>query len=191
MTTERCAPASELPNAGELWQRLDAPLRAFVFRRVSPPESAEDILQDIYLKIHTKLPGLCNPARADAWVFQIARNTVTDYYRSRERLVELHEELPAEQEEEGGRELEADLRRMVRAMIGELPPIYRQALAATDLRGMRQAEAARKLGLSLPGLKSRVQRGRRLLKKMLFDCCRFHFDRRGQVIDYQPRCDCR
>lgn len=83
---------------------------------------------------------------------------------------------------------EASIRKLVRGMITRLPPLYRRAVAAVDLRGKRQVEAAREIGISVSGMKSRVQRRRKLLKEMLLDCCRFDLDRRWRVIDYQTRC---
>ena len=54
----------------------------------------------------------------------------------------------------------------------------------------RSAPLAERLGLSLSGAKSRVQRAREKLKQQLLECCHFELDRRGHIIDYQPRCQC-
>jgi RNA polymerase sigma-70 factor (ECF subfamily) len=72
-------------------------------------------------------------------------------------------------------------------MIYSLPEPYRDALVLTEFEGLTQKELAERLGISLSGAKSRVQRGREKLKEMLFDCCRFEFDRRGRMIECQPR----
>jgi RNA polymerase sigma-70 factor (ECF subfamily) len=48
-------------------------------------------------------------------------------------------------------------------------------------------ELAKRLGISVSGAKSRVQRGRQQLKEMLLECCEFEFDRRGRVYDCTPR----
>lgn len=72
-------------------------------------------------------------------------------------------------------------------MIDNLPEPYREAVVLTELEGLTQKELAGRLGISLSGAKSRVQRGRQQLKEMLFDCCRFEFDRRGGVVDCEPR----
>jgi RNA polymerase sigma-70 factor (ECF subfamily) len=75
-------------------------------------------------------------------------------------------------------------------MIVTLPEIYRQPLLLSEIGGMKQAEVAGQLGLSVSGAKSRIQRGRAMLKQSLLDCCHFEFDRRGSLIDYLPRQDC-
>jgi RNA polymerase sigma-70 factor (ECF subfamily) len=72
-------------------------------------------------------------------------------------------------------------------MVQSLPETYRQAIVLSEFEGLTQKELAARLDLSLSGAKSRVQRGRAQLKKMLLDCCRFEFDRRGTVIECEPR----
>jgi RNA polymerase sigma-70 factor (ECF subfamily) len=74
-----------------------------------------------------------------------------------------------------------------RRMITELPEPYREAVQLTELEGLTQQELATRLGISLSGAKSRVQRGRAMLKDMLLECCRFEFDRRGGIVGCEPR----
>jgi RNA polymerase sigma-70 factor, ECF subfamily len=72
-------------------------------------------------------------------------------------------------------------------MLQRLPQVYREAITLTDLRGLNQADAARHSGVSLSGMKSRVQRGRRQLRAVLEDCCRIQLDRRGGIVAYDRR----
>ncbi len=72
-------------------------------------------------------------------------------------------------------------------MIDRLPPDYRDAVAIVDLGGVPQREAAERAGLSVSGMKSRVQRGRQALKGLLDECCRLELDAGGRVTDYQRR----
>ena len=78
-------------------------------------------------------------------------------------------------------------------MIGQLPEKYQQALRLAEIEGLPPWAIADRLGLSLSGAKSRIQRGRALLKRELEACCRFEFDRRGNLMDVIPkpgRCGC-
>ena len=59
------------------------------------------------------------------------------------------------------------------------------AIELSELGGLTQKEAAERVGLSVPGMKARVQRGRRKLREALLDCCRVEVDRRGGVVDYE------
>jgi RNA polymerase sigma-70 factor (ECF subfamily) len=92
----------------------------------------------------------------------------------------------ADQLNDASEKLAGSLRRMAQ----ELPDRYKQAIMLTDFEGMKQTEVAKKLGISLSGVKSRVQRARKMLKELLLECCHVEFDRYGTVFDYHPK-DCK
>lgn len=162
-------------------------LYRFIAGRVSDPDDAEDILQDVYLKIHAHISSVREADRLESWVYQITRNAIADHYRRARPQVELSEMLPAMAPE--GSDAIQDLAQSVQEMLNCLPEKYRQALVLTELQGMTQVEMAGRLGLSVSGAKSRVQRAREKLREAYLDCCHFEFDRLGMVIDYQPRCE--
>jgi RNA polymerase sigma-70 factor (ECF subfamily) len=116
-------------------------------------------------------------------VYRVARNAVLDHYRARKPAAELGE-VPAEPADPEGDELEANLARSVSTFLDGLPPDHRQALYLTEYEGLTQKELAQRLGISVSGAKSRVQRARTRLKAMLLDCCHFELDRRGRVLNY-------
>lgn len=68
---------------------------------------------------------------------------------------------------------------------------YREAITLTELQGMTQKDAAEMLGISLSGMKSRVQRGRGQIQEMLQACCNIALDARGRVLSYDRRKDAR
>ena len=78
-------------------------------------------------------------------------------------------------------------RQAERATLNEVPQPYRQAIALTELGGLTQKEAAREAGLTLSGMKARVQRGRKKLKEVVLDCCEVELDRRGGLVGYRRR----
>ena len=73
-------------------------------------------------------------------------------------------------------------------MIAALPDPYREALILSEYQGLSQKDVADRLGISLSGAKSRVQRARRQLREMFLACCHFEMDRRGRILDYYARC---
>ncbi len=168
-----------------IWHEFADKLGQFIRARVSDPATAEDILQDVFVKIQKRLGQLQNPAKLQRWIYLIARNAIIDYYRTRKETVEVPETLPSEPDYNDG-ELE-ELKGAFRRMIYSLPEPYREALVLTEFEGLTQQELADRLKISLSGAKSRVQRGRGRLKQMLDECCTFEFDRRGKVIDCTPR----
>jgi len=173
------------------WYTLHEPLRAFFRKRVRSEEAVEDLLQDVFLRIHLYADTLREEDKLESWIYQIVRHRVTDYYRRQKPVVSLEEVdqdtfLEAMPEED----VQAELAPSVAAMVHALPEPYREALYLTEYQGLSQRDLATRLGLSFSGAKSRVQRAREKLRQLLLDCCHFEFDRLGRVIDYQPRCAC-
>ena len=176
----------------QVWNAFQAPLQQFIRTRVSDESTAEDILQEVFLKIHQRIGTLKEVKKLESWVYQITRNAIIDYYRSKEQprasldapeVLELAEDLPDD-------DVVSDLFPAVRAMVKSLPEQDWQALVLTEYQGLTQKEYNERLGLSFSGAKSRVQRAREKLKQMLLECCHFELDRRSHIIDYQPNCQC-
>jgi RNA polymerase sigma-70 factor (ECF subfamily) len=182
-------PVSSDPST--LWRDFSPPLRAFLARRVPPGVEADDLLQEVFLRVVRHLGTLRGTDRPEAWLFQITRNALRDTLRARQRrdgrTDPLESDLPAETDTEAVRAAEAELAPCLTAMVGRLDEPYRTAIDLTSLKGFTQAEAARQAGISLSGMKSRVQRGRDRLRQMLIDCCRIDVDVRGGVSDFHPR----
>lgn len=174
-----------------LWESYCCRLRDFIRSRVANDADAEDILQEVFLRVHRHL--CCSPdwERPDAWFYQIARNLIVDYYRQRE-FAEIPEDYPGSEEHdhEPSEDLEAQLALSLKDTLQMLPPSYRQALILTEYEGISQKELAERLGLSFSGAKSRVQRARQKLRDLLLECCHFELDRRRRVMDYYPHCCC-
>lgn len=168
-----------------IWKDFDAKLRRFILRRVSNEADAEDILQEVYLKIHTHLHTLRDDNKIHSWIFQIVRNVIVDYYRSKEQTVEISESLTLPEGLEGN-DVVRELAPSLLGMISCLPKKYRYALYLTEYRGFTQKELAEYFNISLSGAKSRVQRAREKVKELLLECCHFDFDRQGRIIDYYP-----
>ncbi len=173
----------------DVWDTFNSRLRLFIRKRVSDEQSADDILQEVFLKIHSHIDTLKDEQKMQGWVYQIARNTIIDHYRSQAVLID-PSDLPVSEVELPGDDVVSELLPALRLMINNLPSEYREALILTGYEGLTQRELATKLHISVSGAKSRVQRAREKLKQMLLQCCHFEFDRFGKVIDYQPLCGC-
>lgn len=193
MTTEADARGVE-----ELWRELHDQLLGFISRRVPRPEDAEDILQEVMLRIHRHGDDLAKVDRVTSWVYRITTNAIADHYRKpafRElpsgEATDVPEPLetapPAVSAELDAAELRAELSGCLRPFTARLPESYREAIELTDFQGISQVDAAGRLGLSVSGMKSRVQRGRGQLKDLLLDCCHIELDTRGGVAEYRSR----
>lgn len=193
MNTARAATAVERRpvNWGETLDRL----RAFVASRVDDPEEAADIAQDVIVRSIAS-GALERVDNLHAWLYRSARNAIIDHYRTKRPLEPILEQdrwpdpdTSANEPNEATRELAHCLAPLLR----ELPSNARDALTRLDVDGQTHQQAADELGISVSGMKARVQRARRQLKDLLSSCCRVEVDRAGAVVDYEQRdgaCGC-
>lgn len=184
----------------QIWAEFGHQLRGFITRRVDNAADADDILQEVFLRIHQHRDSVQQADRLGAWLFQVTRNAIADHYRAPVRRREViagasadlelaasghddgaHEEEAAREADQANRELATCLR----PIIERLPEIYREAVVLADLDGLTQREVAERLGLSVSGAKSRVQRGRQAIKAMLQECCQIQVDAGGRVTGYE------
>ena len=170
----------------KVWQEYHSRLRSFIKSRIIDDTSADDILQNVFLKMHAGLVSLKDETKLQSWLYQIARNAVVDYYRSQRPTVELPDQLP-QPVTDNLEKVTQELSECLRPMIQLLPENYREAVILSELQGLSQKEVAKQQGTSLSGAKSRVQRGRALLKSMLSECCQLEFDHSGRLCDYERK----
>ncbi len=161
-------------------------LRAFIRRRVRDDATADDLTQETLLKVFRSRAALRDGQRIEAWLYRIARTTLIDHYRKTKPLEELPEVLATEPADEVG-ELRTAVMVSMKRFLEELPEAYREPVRLAELEGIPLARIALRSGLSLTAVKSRVRRGRAMLKRKLQECCRFEFDRHGQVIGWERR----
>jgi RNA polymerase sigma-70 factor (ECF subfamily) len=180
------------------WEEVAARLRPFIARRVSPGD-LDDVMQDVFLRMQRGLPALRDEERFTSWLFQIARSSVAEHMRTRARhplpAEPAEDERPAEPAaEDDDREAARTLAGCVSIFVARLPSPYREAVTLVELEGLTAREAAEMVGISVSGMKSRVQRGRAQLRQMFDECCEIALDARGKVTDFAPRprpCGCK
>lgn len=183
----------------QLWKDLSARLRGWFERQTGNPHDAEDLVQETFLRGHSKLGDLRGPARLGAWTSAIAANVLADHRRQRTRQrVEgsSEEEVMADSAavSNADENLNAVVAGWVQSFLEQLDPGDAALLRAVELDSRSQAEVARELGLSPSGARSRVQRARARLRERLEACCRFGLDAQGNVTEATRRsrssCDC-
>ena len=152
-------------NTTDIWNTLYTQLNGFVLKRVKNEEVTKDLLQEVFIKIHNNIQSLQDEEKLTSWVYQITRNIINDYYRKHQVSEDLPENLPQDQ----NLEIE-EMSTCLICLINDLPKEYKRPLFLSEIKGIPQTEVAKKLNLSYPATKSRVQRGRKLLKDKLQDC---------------------
>ena len=180
---QRIWEADMAANTEEVWTAFRQRLYSYIRARSRSPQDAEDILQDVFVKVHLHLDTLQDDAHVTSWLYRVTHNTIVDHYRKKRPLPTDRE--PADYVEMAGPIAEQRLAPFLRELIEELPAKYGDALKLTEFEGLTQDEMGKRLGLSTSGAKSRVQRGRAMVREQLLDCCHVELDRRRHVIDYE------
>jgi RNA polymerase sigma-70 factor, ECF subfamily len=180
-----------------VWSELRANIRRFVGRRVRQPADVDDIVQRVFLQVHRALPTLRDADRLHAWVYQTTRRAIADYYRAPSHTrevpagstVDLAPQISDAADDDADGSALQELSACLKPLMSSLAPADQQALQLVEFEGVTQVEAAERLGLSVSGMKSRVQRARLHLRTALDECCQIALDRRGGVIGYEARTD--
>jgi RNA polymerase sigma-70 factor (ECF subfamily) len=176
-------------NIKELWLEFHAMLKAFIIARVHDEAAIEDILQDVFIRIHAHIDSLKDDSKLQAWIYQITRNLIADHFNKINKENELFTE-PEKEDDDSSTEYMAEALRDMVNMMDELPPESCEALCLTELGGMSQKMYAEKIGISYSGAKSRVQRAKIQLKDKLMQCCHYQFDKYGTVLEIHPKGCC-
>src|SRR5512133_1452353 len=173
-------------KSNEIWSKFSGELRGFIANKVGNKEIANDILQTIFVKIHSNIETLRNQEKIRGWIYQIAKTTIINFYREEFKRKSLGESDLAYKEDVS---VEADevLARGIRSIIQLLPEDYAQAIYLTEYEGLSQTQLAEELGLSVSGAKSRVQRARYKIKEPLHQFCHIEFDIYGTAIEYNTK----
>lgn len=175
-----------MQNAEQVYSKYRSQLLVFIQQRVGDRDLAEDVLHDVFVKIVGRQECLREPAKITAWLYQVTRNAIIDRVRSTRPHEELPRDIAANDEEPTA---ETKLAGFLRPMIDALPQMYRDAVTLSDLDGVPLKQIAEREGVTVSAVKSRVQRGRRMLETLLHDCCTFEFSRRGEIVDFSPKAD--
>ena len=170
----------------QIWRQYHEGMHGFILSRVGDEAACDDILQEVFIRVHTRIGSLKDDGKIRSWIYRIARNAIVDHYRSQKNMSALPDGLAAAEDDATDR-ARGEIESWLVPMIQSLPEPYRQALVLSEIDGLTQKEVAQRQNLSLSGAKSRIQRGRVMLKKLLVDCCRFEFDHRGKVIDWEKK----
>lgn len=170
-----------------IWNEFHNELDGFIFCHIKDREITNDILQDIFVKIQNNIGSLKDESKLASWIYQIARNSINDYYRKLKPHIELndYESIDEEKNADNG-----ELEKCLESFINQLDDKYREAIILTEFNGLTQKQLAQKLNISYSGAKSRVQRAKEYLKNLFTDCCKIQSDKYGNIVDYEQKRNC-
>ena len=159
----------------EIWHTYGQEAFFHILKRVKDNHIAHDILQNSFLKIHKNIHQLKAENKLKAWVFQICRNEIANYYN--EQAVHTTTDV-------AGLEDSTDTFIDVCCFdkfVNELPKDYKEAITLTYIHGKKQHEVAEMLDISLANVKARIRRSKTLLKQRFHECCKFEIDPNGNL----------
>ena len=167
--------------------QLYNPLLGYVKKRVRNIEDAEDLTQDVFLKLsNSNNNGVDN---LKSWIYTIAKNTITDYYRKKHIQTNSIEEdifLDDVPTEDAG----IELGKCVRSFVDQLPEEYRELMILSEIKEIPQKEIAKQLGMNYVTVRSKVQRGRKKLKGLFEGCCTILQGGKGSILEYHSKPPC-
>lgn len=161
-----------------IWETYSKDVKQFIMSKVHDEALADDLLQETFIKVHTKLETLDDPNKVKPWVFSIARHVVMDYFRTiKKELPELDSPVIAEDSH-----LEHSHSDCLQGIIKSLPEKYKVPLMLADIQGLKQTDISEKLNLPLATVKSQIQRGRKLVAQGFVKCCDFKINENGLLV---------
>jgi len=175
----RACQGGDLAGLEGLYAKYHRQLYAYLLAMLRAPHAAEDVTQDIFVKLHTQIRSYRFQSPFHHWLFRLARNQAIDHLR-REKVrftssldatpeegVPLRERVPAR----GGDAVDAmvgeERAAQVRAAVAELPPAFKEVVVLREWDDLPYDEIALRLGLSVGTVKSRLFRARSQLEKIL------------------------
>jgi RNA polymerase sigma-70 factor (ECF subfamily) len=165
-------------------QHLDE-LRGFLAKRLTDGSQVDEVLQGVFERVLLKRETFCRLDDPRAWLFTVTRHALVDLWRRERHAEPLPLDLAAA---ESDADPLAALAPCVSRVWGELSQDDQAVLRLVDLEGLSQGELATRLGLSPTGARSRVQRARQRLSRILVERCQVQFDAHGRVTHHTPCC---
>jgi RNA polymerase sigma-70 factor, ECF subfamily len=172
----------------EVWKLYSDDVKRFIVSKVHETTIADDILQDTFIKVHTKLHTLNDLTKLKSWIFTIVRNSIMDHFKKANKTFEFAD-FESETTVLENVHTEQDC---LQGILQSLPKKYRNPLFLSDIKGLKQAEVANQLNQNLPTTKSQIQRARKLIAKGFMDCCGFVLNEQGNLVgEIQEKEDCK
>jgi len=175
-------PQQSSEDLGVAFARLRQSLRSYLRRRIPDATPVEDLLQDIFVKALVSERAGRRIENLTGFLYAAARTTLVDYFRATSQATQELDEKILEREVDD-LHLHEEISNCLAPFMAELPPIYRDTLIATDLRGETMRSLAEKQAVSVSAIKSRAVRARAMLREKLLACCRVEMTD-GLVSDY-------
>jgi RNA polymerase sigma-70 factor (ECF subfamily) len=174
-------------NIEKIWSEYQSGLKAFLHSKVANADEVDDLLQEILIKTFNNFHTIKSEESIKPWLYQIANNSIVDFYRKQAKSRDLTIEQLWYGEDDY--DVKQSLRQCITPFINALPDETAALLTAIDIKEQSQKAYAEATGVSYSTLKSRVQKGRAELRALFEQCCHFSLDKQGNLADFDPKSD--
>jgi RNA polymerase sigma-70 factor (ECF subfamily) len=178
---------------GQLYAEYQPRIRRYMARLVGEPD-AEDLTQTVFLKASQALKDFRGKSTLSTWIYRIATNVAIDWTRGA-AFKQALQQVPvdvlsgAEPGDHAAWKQEAlpladhmlirqEMTQCIRQVVEGLPADYRDAITLSDIEGLKNAEIAERLGVSVDTVKIRLHRARGMLRKAMEIRCDLYRDER-------------
>lgn len=172
---------------GEIYETFRKPLFYFILKNVSNKNIAEDLLHEVFIKAYTNFDNLKEKEKIQSWLYMIARNTITDYFRKKQISSTEHTDLFFEEKVEES--VLNELSCCLKTLIEKLPQNQKEVLEAVYFNEETLVEYSQKNDLNLSTVKSYSKRAKDKLKSVFNDCCTFQKNNQKEIVDYKHKGD--
>lgn len=178
-------------NFDSLWDEFNDKLLNYIKSKVSNQHDAEDILQNVFIKIYKNVENVENSEALKSWIYRITKNTVIDFYKKKKDVSVEPETLHfIEDETEEADNMNEEVAGCLSGILFELPGKYQEVFDMYEKQSMKHKEIAEALDITVSASKVRLKRAKEMFKDKLLKCCDFEVDAYGNVLDYKPKSDC-
>lgn len=162
-----------------VWQTYSTDLKRFIFNKLKDEQATNDVLQEVFVKVHLKLHALHDQDKIKPWLYAIAKNQTLDYLSKQTRHIKIPS---AELEDASDGAKQHTANDCLLGILKSLPEKYRNPITLYDVKGKKQQTIANELQLPLPTVKSLIQRARKMVVKGYMDCCDFTLNKNGKLV---------
>jgi RNA polymerase sigma-70 factor (ECF subfamily) len=174
-------------NIFEIWEEYKSSLSGYIKKRVTDEDDAKDILQDVLLKSYQ----YCSKGRTviylKSWLYKITQNSIIDYHKKAIKNISISFDVVEANSEKS---ILGEASDYIKVLLKLLPDHYATPLYMSDIDGIDQKTIAENLGLTLPNIKSRIQRARVKLKEKFLECCVVSFGESGEMVSFDIKPEC-
>ena len=166
----------------EIWKKMGDEIYFFILKRVKDKNIANDVFQEVFLKIHANIGSLKQEGKLKSWAFQIVRNEIANYFNKENKYIDF---------EENKEEINEEIINYCcfDEFLNELSHPYKEVMELVYVEGKKQVEVSEILGITLANVKIRIKRAKESLKQKLQECCHYEVDKEGNLVG-EPNCNC-